>query len=151
VTEGAGREADGWGMRADRVTRKRAKALRWPMTPTEVIIWTRVQRGRLSGFHFRKQHPLTPYIVDFACVQSRVIVEIDGETHWREFERRRDAARTALLEGEGWSILRVWNGDVYENEDGVIETILRWVSEGQERELGAGRVRRERTRRVGKR
>jgi len=126
-------------MRANRKTRKRAKELRWPMTPAEVIVWTRVQRGRLMGFHFRKQHPVGPYIADFACVKSRVIVEIDGETHWREFERRRDAARTAFLEREGWAILRVWNSDVYGNEDGVVETILRWVIEGREREAHRAR------------
>ena len=82
------------GMRDHRRTRARAKALRWPMTQAEVIVWTRLQGGRLSGFHFRKQHPLGPFIADFACVKSRVLIEIDGETHWRDFERRRDAVRT---------------------------------------------------------
>jgi very-short-patch-repair endonuclease len=50
-------------------------------------------------------------------------VEVDGETHWREHERRRDARRTAFLEREGWAILRVWNDEVYRNEQGVVETI----------------------------
>lgn len=122
------------GMQVHRKTRARAKAMRWPMTPAEVILWTRLQRGRLNGFHFRKQHPVGPFITDFACVKSRVIIEIDGETHWREDERRRDARRTAFLEREGWAILRVWNSDVYENEAGVVETVLAWVMDGMERE-----------------
>ena len=121
-------------MRVSRKTRARAMAMRWPMTRAEVILWTRLQRGRLNGFHFRKQHPVGPYIADFACVSSRVLVEVDGETHWRDDERRRDARRTAFLQGEGWVILRVWNADVYENEDGVVETVLRFVMEGADRE-----------------
>ena len=121
-------------MRVSRKTRARAKAMRWPMTRAEVILWTRLQRGRLNGFHFRKQHPVGPYIADFACLGSRVLVEVDGETHWREDERRRDARRTAYLEGEGWVILRVWNSDVYANENGVVETVLRMVMEGMDRE-----------------
>ena len=121
-------------MRAHRRTRGRAKQLRWPMTRAETILWTRLQRGRLNGFHFRKQHPLTPYIVDFACVKSRVIVEVDGETHWQAFERKRDARRTAMLEQDGWEIVRVWNDEVYRNEDGVVETILMRVMAGMERE-----------------
>lgn len=117
-------------MRADRKTRKRAKAMRWPMTRAETILWSRLQRNRLMGLHFRKQHPVSPYVADFACVTARLLVEVDGETHWREFERARDARRTAFLEREEWTILRVWNAEVYGNEQGVVETIGRWALNG---------------------
>ncbi len=90
----------------------------------ETILCTRLQKSRLLKLHFRKQHPVGPYIADFACVKARLLVEVDGETHWREHERRRDARRTAYLEGEGWTILRVRNGEVYGNETGVVETIM---------------------------
>jgi len=116
--------------------------MRWPMTPAEVIVWTRLQGGRLSGFHFRKQHPVGPFIADFACVKSRVLIEIDGETHWRDFERRRDAVRTAFLERAGWTVVRVWNADVYGNEDGVVETVLRFVVAGEEGRRAGGAIRR---------
>jgi very-short-patch-repair endonuclease len=130
-------------MRVHRRTRARAKALRWPMTRAEVIVWTRLQGRQLSGFFFRKQHPVGPYIADFACVKSRVLIEIDGETHWREFERRRDAARTAFLERAGWTVVRFRNGEVYENEVGVVETILRFVMDGEEGRVRArGAIRR---------
>ncbi len=109
-------------MRAHRRTRTRAKQLRWPLTRAETILWTRLQRNKLMQLHFRKQHPVGPYIADFACVKARLLVEVDGETHWREHERRRDARRTAFLEGEGWTILRVWNAEVYGNESGVVAT-----------------------------
>ncbi|OYX46158.1 MAG: hypothetical protein B7Y90_16835 [Alphaproteobacteria bacterium 32-64-14] len=100
-----------------------------------------LQRGRLSGFHFRKQHPVGPFIADFACVKARVLIEIDGETHWRDFERRRDAVRTAFLERAGWTVVRVWNADVYGNEDGVVETVLRFVVAGEEGRLAGGAIR----------
>ena len=80
-------------MRVHRRTRARAKQLRWPMTRCETILWTRLQRNQLMGLHFRKQHPVGPFIADFACVKARLLVEVDGETHWREHERRRDARR----------------------------------------------------------
>jgi very-short-patch-repair endonuclease len=105
--------------------------MRWPMTNAEVFVWVRLQRGRLSGFHFRKQHPVGPFIADFACVKSRVLIEIDGETHWREHERRRDAVRTAFLERAGWTVVRFRNDEVYENEQGVVETVLRFVVDGE--------------------
>jgi very-short-patch-repair endonuclease len=94
-------------MQVHRRTRTRAKKLRWPMTRCETILWTRLQDHQLLGLHFRKQHPVGPYIADFACVKARLVVEVDGETHWREDERRRDARRTAFLERDGWTILRV--------------------------------------------
>ena len=118
------------GMQVHRKTRRRAKAMRWPMTRAETILRTRLQRARLMGLHFRKQHPVGPYIADFACVKARLLVEVDGETHWREDERRRDARRAAFLEAEGWAILRVWNSDVYENEEGVVETVARFAMNG---------------------
>lgn len=117
--------------------------MRWLMTRAETILWTRLQRGRLSGFHFRKQHPIGSHIADSACASSRMLVEVDGETHWREDEQRRDARGTAFLESEGWAILRVWNEDVYRNEHGVVETILVWASDVLERAGAELRGRRK--------
>ena len=102
------------------------------MTRCETIIWTRLQRRQLMNLHFRKQHPTGPYIADFACVRARLIVEIDGETHWQDHERRRDARRTAFLEDQGWTVLRVWNDEVYRNEQGVVDTIARFAMNGME-------------------
>ena len=93
------------------------------------------------GLHFRKQHPVGPYIADFACVRVRLLVEVDGETHWREHERRRDARRTAFLERDGWTILRVWHGEVYSNEEGAVETIGMWAMNGIERERARRAIR----------
>ncbi len=120
-------------MRADRKTRERAKKLRRPMTRAEVILWTRLQRNQLMGLHFRKQHPVGPYIPDFSCVKARLIVEVDGATHSTPEERAHDERRRQYLEEQGWTILRVWNDDVYRNETGVVETIMSWARVGIER------------------
>jgi very-short-patch-repair endonuclease len=72
---------------------------------------------------FRNQHPIGPYIADFACVQLKLVVEVDGETHSSVLERRHDARRTAFIESGGWSILRFWNSEVYENLEGVVRVI----------------------------
>jgi very-short-patch-repair endonuclease len=114
-------------MRVASKTVDRARKLRWPLTRCETILWTRLRRDQLNGLHFRKQHPVGPYIADFACVKARLLIEIDGETHWTVEQRRRDARRTAFLEADGWAILRVWNAEVYGNENGVVDMILEWA------------------------
>lgn len=102
------------------------------MTRAEVILWTRLQKRQVMGLHFRKQHPVTPYIADFACVEAKLIIEVDGATHTGEDERAHDERRRQYLEAQGWSILRVWNDEVYRNETGVVETIMNWARAGIE-------------------
>jgi very-short-patch-repair endonuclease len=67
------------------------------------------------------------------------VVEVDGATHSTGEERAHDERRRRFIEGEGWAILRVRNADVYENEHGVIETIMDWVREAGERSRGTSR------------
>jgi very-short-patch-repair endonuclease len=93
------------------------------MTEAEVVLWTFLRRRALNGFKFRRQHPIGPYIADFACVSARLVVEVDGATHWMPEELEHDAKRTAFLENAGWRVLRVTNMDVFENMDGVWQTV----------------------------
>jgi very-short-patch-repair endonuclease len=111
-------------MKARAVTRARAKALRAELTDAERILWSRLKGRQLRGWQFRVQHPVDPYILDFACVALKLAVEVDGATHGSVEERERDERRSAFLEGRGWSVVRVWNDDVYRNLNGVLETIL---------------------------
>ena len=99
-----------------------ARKLRSGMTRAEVVLWTRLRRQQL-GHRFRRQLPIGPYVADFACPAARLVVEVDGETHSTDAERAHDARRTAFLAGAGWRVLRFWNADVFENEDGVVDTI----------------------------
>jgi very-short-patch-repair endonuclease len=103
----------------EKQARKYARRLRKAMTEAEVVLWTFLRRRVLHGFKFRRQHPIGPFIADFACVSARLVVEVDGATHASEAELAHDARRSAFLESEGWRIVRVTNTDVFENLDGV--------------------------------
>jgi very-short-patch-repair endonuclease len=107
----------------DTLTQKRARRLRRDLTDAERILWSRL-KGRRLGAQFRVQHPIAPYIADFACVSMKLIVEVDGATHSTPAEQAHDEHRRNVLERSGWTILRVWNDDVYRNLDGVIAKIV---------------------------
>jgi len=101
----------------------RARDLRKSMTRQEVKLWLRLRELRTLGHHFRRQSPLSPYIVDFECRRSRVIVEVDGHQHGFDDHRQRDNVRDQNLRNRGYKILRFSNGDVECNMDGVLEVI----------------------------
>ncbi|HVV34050.1 MAG TPA: DUF559 domain-containing protein [Vitreimonas sp.] len=105
-----------------RVTAK-ARTLRQNMTKAEVIHWVNLRKRALNGARFRRQHPIGPYIADFACPSAKLVVEVDGATHSIAEELAYDLRRTKYLEAEGWSVIRVSNTDVFENIDGVWLTI----------------------------
>ena len=107
----------------ERQARIHAKHLRQSMTKAEVLLWVILRKRGLNGARFRRQHPIGPYIADFACISSKIIVEVDGATHSTPEELAHDTRRTKYLESEGWTVLRVQNTDVYENMDGVWRAI----------------------------
>jgi very-short-patch-repair endonuclease len=88
-------------------------------------LWQALRSDAL-GVAFRRQHPVAPYVVDFACVSARLIVEVDGGQHGGEA----DAARDAALRAAGWRVLRFWNDDVLTNLEGVVHRIAEVVREG---------------------
>ncbi|HVT52191.1 MAG TPA: DUF559 domain-containing protein [Dongiaceae bacterium] len=106
-------------------TVQRAKALRRRITDAEVKLWLRLNNRQLGGHKFRKQVPIAPYIVDFACLELKLIVEADGGQH--DENRAKDEKRTAYLEGRGYRVLRFGNTDVLRNIDGVVEVIARTI------------------------
>jgi primosomal protein N' (replication factor Y) len=101
---------------------RNARVLRKTMTDAERRLWSILRGRRLAGCKFRRQHPVNPYILDFACVECRLAVEADGGQHaGNEADRR----RVALLRARGWRVLRLWNNDILANTDGVVGIILR--------------------------
>ena len=100
-----------------------ARSLRKKLVPAEQLLWRALRNRALGGFKFRRQFPIGPYVVDFACVSCKVVVEADGESHLTS--QRRDRQRTVLLDAEGWQVLRFWNTEVYEDLDAVKEAIYR--------------------------
>jgi acyl-CoA thioester hydrolase len=101
---------------------RRAKALRVRSTDAERLLWSKVQNRTLVGAKFRRQVPFPPYIVDFCCFEAKLIVELDGGQHADQVEY--DAARTARLEKDGFSVVRFWNNDVLANLTGVLESLM---------------------------
>src|SRR5690348_5083282 len=103
------------------MTSEQARSSRRGQTDAERRLWFALRSRRLAGYKFRRQHPINGYVADFACTKYRLIIESDGGQH---AENLRDARRTAILEGQGWRVLRFWNNEILSNTTGVIETIL---------------------------
>jgi very-short-patch-repair endonuclease len=72
---------------------RRAKALRRALTPAEALLWTQLKSRQLDGLHFRKQHPVGPFVLDFYCSEARLAVEVDGVWHHMDERARRDEGR----------------------------------------------------------
>ncbi len=105
-----------------------ARVLRKSMTDAERCLWYHLRAGRL-GVHFRRQAPIGPYIVDFAAISHRLVVEIDGGQHAEPDQAGYDARRTADLEGRGFRVLRFWNNEVLGQTAVVAEVIWRALGE----------------------
>ncbi len=102
-----------------------ARRLRKTMTPQEVKLWVHLRALKEQGLHFRRQVPREGFIADFACLKSKLIIEIDGAQHGEPTNAQRDAERGARLAAAGFKVLRFWNNEVNEDLAGVIETIYR--------------------------
>jgi very-short-patch-repair endonuclease len=100
---------------------ERPRSFRKSQTDAERRLWFALRSRRLAGYKFRRQHPIDGFVVDFACTKYRLIVEADGGQH---AENPGDARRTAILEAQGWRVMRFWNNEILGNTDGVIDTIL---------------------------
>jgi very-short-patch-repair endonuclease len=95
--------------------------MRGDATPAEHRLWQILRAKRLADYKFKRQLPIDHYIVDFACLQQRVIVEADGGQHSNS---TRDERRDAYLRAQGFRVLRFWNTDIFDNEEGVLASIL---------------------------
>ena len=106
------------------IVRARARELRRPLTPAEELLWKGL-RNRKLGAKFRRQVPIGPFIVDFYCHETRLIVEIDGGVHGEVSQAALDAARTDWLEDMGYRVLRVTNAELTGETDTVMARIQR--------------------------
>jgi very-short-patch-repair endonuclease len=94
------------------------------MTDAERILWRHL-RNRALGVTFRRQHPIEPYVADFACLTAHLVIEVDGGQHAGS---ERDLVRAAFLKGEGFRVLRFWNNEVLGNTASVLEVIREHLS-----------------------
>jgi len=124
-----------WSMEGEREAGKKARlsaavpisvarTLRKRMTPQEVKLWVKLRALRPAGFHFRRQVPISTFVVDFACMKHRLIIEIDGGQHSFDRHVASDRARDAVLRELGFRVLRFWNAEVDADLDIIIDTIF---------------------------
>jgi len=93
------------------------------MTAQEVKLWSHLRQLKREGWKFRRQVPLRGFIVDFACFEARLIIEVDGGQHADQAHVEADRKRDALLEFVGFSVQRFWNDEIEREFDGVWRTI----------------------------
>jgi very-short-patch-repair endonuclease len=98
----------------DKFRRATARRLRANQTGAEMALWRELRKLETKGTHFRRQVPVGPYVADFACLASRLVIEWDGSQHGEKPNKVRDEARTRWLEPEGYRVLRFWNNDLIE-------------------------------------
>lgn len=108
---------------------QRARNLRKGMNEYERKLWSLLRMKRLSGFRFRRQHPIGRYTVDFFCASAKAIIEQDGGKHADEEEMYRDLERTRWLQSRGYRVHRVWNIDVIRRPNDVLEGIYRFLTD----------------------
>ncbi len=118
--------------RSSDTIKARARQLRADMTFSERKLWAHLRNNQLSGWHFRRQHPVGPYIVDFFCGQAGLAVEIDGDTHAEQ--EAYDAERTRwLMDEKHCRVLRFTNREVMRNIAGVLEAICEALAQHRDR------------------
>lgn len=100
-----------------------AKILRKNSTPGEIKLWSHLRSRRFMGLKFRRQCPLGSYIVDFICIEKKLIIELDGGQHNENTQQDYDKRRTEFLNGLGFNVIRFWNNEILLQFDAVMDRI----------------------------
>ncbi|MDO5692081.1 MAG: endonuclease domain-containing protein [Pseudomonadota bacterium] len=103
--------------------RVRARALRQSATDAEALLWSKLRDRRLMGFKFRRQRPVGAYFADFACMEVRLVIELDGGQHASPEAVAHDRRRSAMLQAAGFLVLRFWNHEVLQDTEAVLQRI----------------------------
>jgi very-short-patch-repair endonuclease len=103
--------------------RANARHLRQRMTPAERVLWAALRGRQLDGSKFRRQHTLGMFILDFCCVEHRIVIELDGSGHDDPAQAHWDGTRSELLEDYGYRVLRFRNHEVMTELDRVLKEI----------------------------
>lgn len=100
-----------------------ARRLRREAPFPERLLWGRLRHGQMSGYHFRRQHVVGPYITDFYCAHARLVIELDGQSH--DGRRAYDEQRTRFLEAQGLRVIRFSDDQVIHELENVLLSIAR--------------------------
>jgi very-short-patch-repair endonuclease len=98
-----------------------ARQRRKTATKSEGLLWAVLRGQQLSGLKFRREHPIEPWIVDFACVSKKLVIEVDGGYH--DSTEERDRKRQSDLEGRGWKVVRFTAEQVEEDVEAVARAV----------------------------
>ena len=104
-------------------TRKLQRTLRKNMTDAERKLWSALRFEQMNGHKFRRQHPFENFILDFVCLERKLVIEVDGSRHMEKVVA--DEERTKVLQNAGFTVLRFWNNTVFNEFESVKETIFR--------------------------
>jgi very-short-patch-repair endonuclease len=102
--------------------RIKARELRKNLTEAELTLWRHLRLRQFGGYKFRRQQPIGKYIVDFVCLEKRLIIEVDGGQHSEQVSY--DLERSAWLEEQGFRVLRFWDNQVLKETEAVKEVII---------------------------
>jgi very-short-patch-repair endonuclease len=103
-----------------------ARKLRKNLSDAERVLWQILRNRQLAGWKFRRQHPIGPFIVDFVCIEKKLVVEVDGGQHATSLQE--DTKRTRYLENKGYRVVHFWNNDVLRESDSVLNVVLNFLS-----------------------
>ncbi len=116
--------------------------MRAAMTDAERVLWRALKAIALEGTHFRRQVIVGPFIADFACLATRLIIEVDGSQHGLPAQQDYDVRRTRYLERQGFRVLRFWSAQVLRETSSVIDTIHAAIFEGRNPDQTLTHIRR---------
>jgi very-short-patch-repair endonuclease len=104
-----------------------ARLLRHNQTDVEQLLWQRLRNRQILNAKFRRQFPIVPFIVDFCCLELKLIIELDGSQHIELAQY--DSERSNYLAQRGFKVIRFWNNEVIDNIEGVLWKIYRVIQE----------------------
>ena len=111
------------------VTKEYRQLLRKAATPSERMIWKRLQKRQIDGYKFRQQHGMGPYVLDFYCPELRLCIEVDGDIHDLPENKEKDRERTIFLNQNRIEVIRFRNEEINENIEDVINRIKEKIEE----------------------
>ena len=111
------------------VTVRKARKLRQKMTPAEEKLWDKLRNRKFRRLKFRRQHPIDKYIVDFICMEKKLVIEVDGEIHNELKQKEYDRERTEELEGYGLRVIRFSNEKILDGVFKVLKDIEKFIDE----------------------
>ena len=109
-------------------TKEKRRALRKNQTRAEIIIWEILRNRNFCNLKFRRQHGIGYYIADFYCAEKKIVIEIDGDSHYNLEAIEYDEKRTNFFNSLGIQVIRFDNNDVYNNLEIVKEKIIDFIN-----------------------